>query len=93
MIRTNDEKTINDAVTEQMPHTSNERLKNIMNAAVRHLHAFAREVNLTPDEWIEGVPFLTATGHACTEYRQEFILLFDTLGLSSRVRKSPAFRP
>jgi protocatechuate 3,4-dioxygenase beta subunit len=56
-----------------------------MDAAVRHLHAFAREVNLTPDEWIQGIRFLTATGHACTEYRQEFILLSDTLGLSSLV--------
>jgi hydroxyquinol 1,2-dioxygenase len=85
MLRTIDELTITDAVIEQMANTKNERLREIMNAAVRHLHAFAREVNLTPDEWIEGIKFLTATGHACTEYRQEFILLSDTLGLSSLV--------
>jgi hydroxyquinol 1,2-dioxygenase len=84
-IRAIDENTITDAVIEQMSATSSERLKELMNAAVRHLHAFAREVNLTPDEWIEGIRFLTATGHACTEYRQEFILLSDTLGLSSLV--------
>lgn len=41
-----------------------------MSAIVRHLHAAAREVNLTPDEWIAGIGFLTATGHACNEYRQ-----------------------
>ena len=85
MLRTIDELTITDAVIEQMAGTKSERLKEIMNAAVRHLHAFAREINLTPDEWIEGVKFLTATGHACSEYRQEFILLSDTLGLSSLV--------
>lgn len=85
MLRTIDELTITDAVIEQMANTKNERLKEIMDAAVRHLHAFAREVNLTPDEWIEGLKFLTATGHACTEYRQECILLSDTLGLSSLV--------
>jgi hydroxyquinol 1,2-dioxygenase len=85
MLLTIDELTITDAVIEQMACTKSERLKEIMNAAVRHLHAFAREVNLTPDEWIEGLKFLTATGHACTEYRQEFILLSDTLGLSSLV--------
>ena len=84
-IRAIDEFTITDAVIEQMSPTSNERLKEIMDAVVRHLHALAREVNLTPDEWIEGIRFLTATGHACTEYRQEFILLSDTLGLSSLV--------
>ena len=85
MIRAIDEHTITDAVIDQMSGTKNERLKEIMDAAVRHLHAFAREINLTPDEWIQGLRFLTATGHACTEYRQEFILLSDTLGLSSLV--------
>jgi protocatechuate 3,4-dioxygenase beta subunit len=85
MIRAIDEYTITGAVIDQMAGTKNERLKEIMEAAVRLLHAFAREVNLTPDEWIQGIRFLTATGHACTEYRQEFILLSDTLGLSSLV--------
>ncbi len=85
MLRTIDENTITDAVIDQMSSTKDARLKEIMNAAVRHLHAFAREVNLTPDEWIQGIRFLTATGHACTEFRQEFILLSDTLGLSSLV--------
>lgn len=85
MLRAIDEHTITDAVIDQMSATRDARLKEIMNAAVRHLHAFACEVNLTPDEWIQGIRFLTATGHACTEYRQEFILLSDTLGLSSLV--------
>jgi len=85
MLRTIDENTITDAVIDQMSATKDARLKEIMNAAVRHLHAFAREVNLTPDEWIQGIRFLTAAGHACSEYRQEFILLSDTLGLSSLV--------
>jgi len=85
MIRAIDEYTITGAVIDQMAGTKNERLKEIMEAAVRLLHAFAREVNLTPDEWIQGIRFLTATGHACTEYRQEFILLSDTLGLSGLV--------
>jgi protocatechuate 3,4-dioxygenase beta subunit len=85
MFRAIDENTITDAVIDQMSQSANPRLKEIMNVAVRHLHAFAREANLTPDEWIEGIRFLTATGHMCTEYRQEFILLSDTLGLSSLV--------
>ena len=85
MLRAIDEHTITDAVIDQMSATKDARLKEIMNAAVRHLHAFAREVNLTPDEWIQGIRFLTATGHACSEYRQEFVLLSDTLGLSSLV--------
>jgi hydroxyquinol 1,2-dioxygenase len=63
----------------------NERLKEVMGAAVRHIHAFAREVNLTRDEWFAGIQWLTATGQMCSETRQEFILLSDTIGLSTLV--------
>ncbi len=84
-MRAIDENTITEAAIEQMDSTENPRLKEIMAAAVRHLHAFAREVDLTPEEWIEGIKFLTATGQMCTAYRQEFILLSDTLGLSSLI--------
>jgi hydroxyquinol 1,2-dioxygenase len=80
-----DEKTITDAALDQMPATPDPRLRQIMAALVRHLHAFAREVDLTPEEWLDGIKFLTAVGQKCTEFRQEFILLSDTLGLSALV--------
>jgi protocatechuate 3,4-dioxygenase beta subunit len=60
-------------------------MKEIMDAAVRHLHAFAREVNLTPGEWIKGIEFMTKVGQMCSPARQEFILLSDTVGLSALV--------
>ena len=77
--------TITEAVLEQMATTSDPRLKEIMTAAVKHLHAFARDVNLTPAEWLKGIEFMTAVGKMCTPERQEFILLSDTLGLSALV--------
>lgn len=80
-----DEITITDAALEQMSATPNPRLREVMAALVRHLHAFAREVNLKPEEWLEGIKFLTAVGQKCTEFRQEFILLSDTLGFSSLI--------
>ena len=80
-----DEKTITDAALEQMSTTKDPRLKEIMACLVRHLHAFAREIDLTPEEWIEGIKFLTNVGQTCTPYRQEFILLSDTLGMSSLI--------
>jgi protocatechuate 3,4-dioxygenase beta subunit len=49
------------------------------------MHAFAREVRLTPAEWLTAIAFLTEVGHACTPRRQEFILLSDVLGLSALV--------
>jgi hydroxyquinol 1,2-dioxygenase len=80
-----DEFTVTDEALRQMAGTENPRLKEIGDAAVRHLHAFAREINLTPEEWLQGIQFLTAVGQACTPLRQEFILLADVLGLSAVV--------
>ena len=75
-----------EAITQAAIHsfdgTDNPRLKLIMQSLVKHLHAFAQETQLTEDEWMAGIQFLTATGHQCDDVRQEFILLSDTLGLS-----------
>jgi catechol 1,2-dioxygenase/hydroxyquinol 1,2-dioxygenase len=77
--------TITDAVLDQMAPTPDRRMREIMASAVKHLHAFARDVNLTPGEWIKGIEFMTMVGKTCTPARQEFILLSDTLGLSALV--------
>ena len=84
-MRNIDENTITDAVLEQMAPAENPRFKQIMTSLVKHLHAFAREVDLTPQEWLRGIGFLTEVGHKCTAYRQEFVLLSDTIGLSALV--------
>ncbi|MGE0627294.1 MAG: dioxygenase [Hyphomicrobiaceae bacterium] len=76
---------ITDAVLDQMSTTPDPRLKEIAEAAVRHLHAFARDVKLTPAEWLTGIDFLTRVGQMCTPDRQEYILLSDTVGLSALV--------
>jgi len=62
-----------------------ERLRTLMQALVRHLHAFVREVRLTEDEWNRAIAFLTAAGHITDDKRQEFILLSDVLGVSMQV--------
>ena len=66
-------------------NTSDLRLKEIMQSLVKHLHAFAREIRITDEEWLFAIEFLTQTGKMCSDVRQEFILLSDTLGLSSLV--------
>ena len=73
---------ITEAVIARFADTPDARLKEIMTALVRHLHAFAREVKLTEAEWFQGIDFLTRVGHITDAQRQEFILLSDTLGLS-----------
>jgi hydroxyquinol 1,2-dioxygenase len=76
---------ITEAVIARMADTPDPRLKEIMTSLVKHLHAFAREVKLTEDEWFKGIEFLTRVGHTTDDKRQEFILLSDTLGLSMLV--------
>jgi protocatechuate 3,4-dioxygenase beta subunit len=92
-MRAIDEHTITEAAIEQMAATPDPRLREIMAGLTRHLHEFAREVDLTPEEWLEGIKFLTAVGQKCTPYRQEFILLSDTLGMSSLVNALHDRRP
>jgi hydroxyquinol 1,2-dioxygenase len=77
--------TAADAVIESFAGTADPRLRDILTHLVRHLHAFARETELTIPEWEQAIGFLTATGHKCDDERQEFILLSDVLGLSMLV--------
>lgn len=69
------------------------RLAAVMASLVRHLHAFVKDVTLTPDEWDTAIAFLTATGQICTPERQEFILLSDVLGVSMLVDAVNHHRP
>ena len=79
------EDEITQEVVNRLAATPDPRLREVMQALVRHLHAFAKEVRLTDEEWMKGIQFLTATGHITDNVRQEFILLSDTLGLSTLV--------
>lgn len=79
------EEELTGVVVERLAATPDDRLREIMQSLVRHLHAFAKEVRLTDEEWFTGIQFLTATGQMCDDVRQEFILLSDTLGFSSLI--------
>ena len=61
------------------------RLRELMQALVGHLHAFAVEVGMTEDEWRQLIATATDTGNITDERRQEFILWSDALGLSMLV--------
>jgi catechol 1,2-dioxygenase len=76
------EETAADAVIESFGDQIDPRLREVLTALVRHLHAFARDVELTIPEWERAIDFLTRTGQKCDDDRQEFILLSDVLGLS-----------
>ncbi len=79
------EENATETVNARMGPNTSPRLRELMTALVKHLHAFAREVHLTQEEWWIGVDFLTRTGQITSGERQEFILLSDVLGLSMLV--------
>jgi catechol 1,2-dioxygenase len=79
------EDTVTKEAVQSLRSTDDPRLREVLAALIRHLHAFARESRLTQREWETAVAFLTATGQTCTDTRQEFILLSDVLGLSMLV--------
>jgi len=74
-----------EVVNARMGADANPRLREVMGAIVRHLHAAVKEVEPTHEEWLAAIEFLTRTGHMCTDWRQEFILLSDMLGVSMLV--------
>src|SRR4051794_5737402 len=74
-----------DVVAGSLRATREPRLREVLESLVRHLHAFVKDVELTPAEWQAGIGFLTATGQRCDDVRQEFILLSDVLGVSMLV--------
>jgi hydroxyquinol 1,2-dioxygenase len=73
------------AVLKRFEDIPDPRLREVMQSAVKHLHAFVSEVRPSGAEWFEAIKFLTATGQKCDDKRQEFILLSDTLGVSMLV--------
>jgi catechol 1,2-dioxygenase len=75
------------------PEVRQARLGEVAAALTRHLHAFVKEVEPTHEEWLAGIEFLTKTGHMCTEWRQELILLSDVLGVSMLVDAINSRRP
>ncbi|CAO3437525.1 intradiol ring-cleavage dioxygenase [Azospirillum endophyticum] len=79
------EDLITQTVINRLQTTVDPRLRRISEAVVRHLHALVREVEPTQEEWRQAVDFLTRTGRMCSDTRQEFILLSDTLGISMLV--------
>ncbi|WP_323765354.1 dioxygenase [Marinovum sp.] len=76
---------ITEAFINYMGEETDPRLREVMTSLVRHLHAFAKEVNLTHAEWQVGINFLERAGEISDAERHEFVLLSDVLGLSSLV--------
>lgn len=80
-----DEAQSADVVNSRMGEGINPRLRQVMSVLVKHLHAAVKEIEPTHEEWFAAIRFLTETGQMCNEWRQEYILLSDILGVSMLV--------
>jgi hydroxyquinol 1,2-dioxygenase len=76
------ESNLTDIARERWSNIPDPRLREIMTALVKHVHAFVREIEPTQAEWATAIDWLTRTGKLCTDKRQEFILFSDVLGVS-----------
>ncbi|KAK8221361.1 Intradiol ring-cleavage dioxygenase [Phyllosticta capitalensis] len=61
------------------------RIRQVMGSAIQHIHDWARENEITVDEWMAGVDMINKAGQMSDEKRNEGQLLCDVLGLESLV--------
>jgi len=73
------------AVIAVMERTADPRLREIMVALVRHLHAFVRETRLSEAEFRDATATLSEIGRQTTETHNEMVLMAGSLGVSSLV--------
>ncbi|HEY3754021.1 MAG TPA: maleylacetate reductase and hydroxyquinol 1,2-dioxygenase domain-containing protein [Pseudonocardiaceae bacterium] len=76
---------LTDEVVASFADAPDSRVQRLVTGLVRHLHGFVAENDVTEAEWTYAIDFLTRAGHITDDKRQEFILLSDTLGVSSVV--------
>lgn len=74
-----------EVVAARNANATDARLRDCVNILVKHIHAAVKEMEPTQEEWFNTIMFLTETGHKCDDWRQEFILLSDVMGVSMLV--------
>src|SRR5262245_21766481 len=73
------------AVLSELARAPNARFREIMSALVRHMHAFAREVQLREEELRIAAGYVVQLGKLTTDTHNEAVLIAGSLGLSSLV--------
>ena len=73
------------AVLAELERSPNERFKEIMSIAVKHLHAFVREAKLTEAEYHQACGVIAKLGQLTTPSHNEVVLSGGSLGLSALV--------
>jgi catechol 1,2-dioxygenase len=82
-----------EVVNSRIGDAADPRLKEVVSVLTKHIHAAVKEIEPTHEEWLAAINFLTETGHMCTDWRQEYILLSDVLGITMLVDSINHRRP
>ncbi|KAF3056863.1 Catechol 1,2-dioxygenase [Trichoderma lentiforme] len=72
-------------VIQAMGPNTTPRMRTVLSALIQHVHDFAREVNLTTEEWLAGVEMINWAGQMSNNKRNEGQLVCDVIGLESLV--------
>ena len=71
---------VTEAVLSELERIENPRLKEVLTAAVRHLHELAREVRLTESEMRQACALIAKSGQMTNASHNEVVLLAGTSG-------------
>ena len=76
---------VTQAVLAEIQRAESPRFREIMTAAVNHLHGFARDAKLTEMEFHQVCGYIAKLGQATTESHNEVVLAAGSLGVSALV--------
>jgi hydroxyquinol 1,2-dioxygenase len=79
------EKDVTKAVLSELERAPNARFREVMSAFIRHLHAFAREVKLTEEEFQAAAAYIVALGKHTNATHNEAVLMSGSLGFSTLI--------
>jgi len=76
---------VTEVVIEAFKNTQPPRLREILTSLVTHLHAFARDVHLTEEEFQAAVQYVVQLGQKTTDTHNEAVLMSGSLGFSTLI--------
>ena len=76
---------VTDAVVDAFKNTADPRMREILIALVKHLHAFARDVHLTEEEFEKAVQYVVKLGQLTNDTHNEAVLMSGSLGFSTLI--------
>src|SRR5208337_2926840 len=85
MLRIHSGDSITERAVEADSQIENPRLREVMAALIRHLHALVKEVRLEEQEWEFAWDFMARMARFTGPERNEFLLLGDVIGISQLI--------